>query len=326
MPNVATESFEQRLGEVFTRTKAKVRPEVKDQLATLVTPESLAIIAAVLVIWVVSHAFGVGEIVDLITSVVGIFSIGMAVFSGIDEFYEAASGTYHARTPADLDRAANHLAKAIAILGIQAVLAILFKGRPRGGRIFHEEVPPPIKSGVRYKPSTIKVADLKAHTGRSAFWGDSEISSLGTAEEQQLARVHESIHQYLAPKFYLLRRYRVENTEGSYFNSSFYRYTVEALAETITKLRVQGYSWENLKLGMKYPVYDGEVYVYLTKAGGALPEYHGSGLIPEGAGLLASGLSAGYTYNLWFKRGAPGLFREWVKSYHLKVRTTRAHR
>lgn len=320
MPTIAGESYEQRLADVLRRTMTKVGPEARDQLAALITPDSLAIVAAVLVAWVVSHAFGVGEIVDVITSVVGIFSIGMAVFSGIDEFYQFGSRAYYARTPADLDAAAQHLAKAIAILGIQAVLAWLFRGRPRGGRVFQEDMPP-IKSGVRYRPQTTRVGYLKAHTGRSNFWGDSEISSLGTKEDQELARVHESIHQFLAPKFYILRRYRVENTAGSYINSSFYRYTVEAVAETLTKLRVRGYAWENLKLGMKYPVYDGEVYVYLMKAGAADSELYGSGLIPEGAGLIAGGLSAGYSYHLWFKRGAPGLFREWVKSYHLRVLT-----
>ena len=103
MANVAVLSFEQRLGETLTRTLPKLGPETRAQLAAIITPESLAIIATVLVAWVVSHAFGVGEAIDIILLATGVLAIGMAVFSGLDHLYKFASGTYAARTDRDLD-------------------------------------------------------------------------------------------------------------------------------------------------------------------------------------------------------------------------------
>lgn len=63
---IASWTFERRLEETFKRRLPKLGPEARDTLAAIITPESLAIIAGVLVAWVVSHAFGVGEIIDVI--------------------------------------------------------------------------------------------------------------------------------------------------------------------------------------------------------------------------------------------------------------------
>lgn len=78
------------------------------------------------------HYFGVGG-----------FLIGLAIFSGVDHRYEFASSTYKPTTEQDLNAAADHLAKATAILGITAVLAVLFRGRPAAGRGGKVNVGPP---------------------------------------------------------------------------------------------------------------------------------------------------------------------------------------
>ena len=120
--------MQQRLEAVFQRALPRLAPEAAAQLGAIINPTALAIIAGVLVAWVVSHAFGIGEVIDIAIAALGLASIGFAVFTGLDHLYDFASGTYRAKTPKDLDLAADHLTKAIAILGAQTVLAILFRG------------------------------------------------------------------------------------------------------------------------------------------------------------------------------------------------------
>lgn len=149
--SIVPADFEGRLGQVIERTTHKVGPEVAGQRRALVEPRGLGIMAAVLVAWIVGHAFAYGEVIDIIFGVVGLIAIGTAVFSGLDELYEFGRGTYYARTEAELDAAAEHLAKAIGILGIQAVLALLFRSRPVTRRT-PVEPPPPRTPGLRFRP------------------------------------------------------------------------------------------------------------------------------------------------------------------------------
>lgn len=292
-------TFPERLERVFAKTVPKLAPEVGSQLAAIVTPQSLAIIAGVLVAWVVSHAFGIGEAVDVILGVVGALSIGLAVFSGIDHVFQFASGAYNGGSDHDFEVAADHLAKAIAILGIQAVLALLFRGRPQSGRI-PVGPPPPRTPGIRYAPGIVEDAAAPAGTGGTSFWGNVRLSTRGTKTDRELVRLHERVHQVLAPKLYPLRNFRVENRAGSYFKSSLWRYCEEMLAETVARVGVNGL--RQTFLGVKFPVANG--YVYLTRGGGYDVLMHGKGLVPEGAALLGIGTVAGMAFKLYFKAGA----------------------
>ena len=229
----------------------------------------------------------------------GLFSIGLAVFSGLDELYEFAKGTYFAKNDGALDAAAAHLAKAIAILGIEAVLAVLFKGRPKGERMPVGEEPPRTP-GWRYKPRTDMNADLPSNKkGTTNPWGDIKISKSATQLERDVALLHEKVHRFIAPKFYPLRRFRVENNTGSYFNSSLYRYIEEALAQTIALVGKVGL--QKVFEGIGFPVNNG--YVYLMRGGGYGAAIKGRGLVPEFASLIGTGAVQGFAYELWFARG-----------------------
>ena len=83
--------FSQRLGKTIERTLPKVGPEVRAQLAALVQPQALALMAVILAAWVASHAVGLGEIIDVIVAAGGMLAVGWAVFTGIDELYEFAA-------------------------------------------------------------------------------------------------------------------------------------------------------------------------------------------------------------------------------------------
>jgi hypothetical protein len=186
---LAGTSLDSRIGETFRRTLPKLGPEARAQLEALVTKESLAIIAGVLTAWVVSHAFGIGEIIDVVLIGVGVVSVGWTVFVGIDHLYDFATGVYSATTASDLEQASEHLAKAISILGLQAVLAVLFRGARatrtgRGGRL-NVGTGPKI-TGMRYKPGITKDPSRPAGSGATSFWGDIAISTKGSAQDQAL--------------------------------------------------------------------------------------------------------------------------------------------
>jgi len=82
------------------------------------------------------------------------------------------------------------------------------------------------------------------------------ISSAGTATYRAVV-LHEKVHQFLAPKLYLLREFRVQNRVSSYAHSSLWRAIEEALAETVAQVGVKGFN--QLLVGIKFPVDKGYV-------------------------------------------------------------------
>jgi hypothetical protein len=156
------------IGEALKRSLSYLAPEARAEIQKLINPETLAIVAAVLVGWVGSHAFGVGEIVDLVLLTLGILAIGLSVFEGIDELYLFAKLAINAASPQDLDAAGKHFARAVAVLGIQAILAVLLKGAPktfRGGRINIGQVPSFVEGPVS-RPPLVSTRAMRAGEGR----------------------------------------------------------------------------------------------------------------------------------------------------------------
>lgn len=303
MANVATMSLADRLGEAFRRSWPHLAPEARARVAELINPTALAIVAGVLVAWVASHAIGVGEAVDIVVAVLGYASIGLAVFTGLDELWEFAVGVQRARSEADLDVAAGHFAKAATILGIEAVLALLFRGRPRSFK--GENVPigrePPREPGaMRAKPTTRGDPNLRAGSGETDAWGNVTYSLRGSDADRALVLLHERVHQILTPKLYPLRRFRVQNRINSYVKSSLSRYLEEALAETAAQMQVHG-GIGSLIEGLRFPVKNGYVTLIGAGKGGASA---GRGVLTEAGALIGAGSAANLTFSIWF-RAAP---------------------
>lgn len=300
MPTVSAD-FEGRLGQVIERTTSKVGPEVASQLRALTEPRALGIMAAVLVAWVVGHAFAYGEVIDVIIGLVGLFAIGTAVFSGLDELYEFGRGTYYARREAELDAAAEHLAKAIGILGIQAVLAVLFRGRPVTRRTPVGPAPPRMP-GLRFRPGPVRTnASIAPGAAFCSWWGEINVNAVSVGTERAMLIFHEQVHQFLTPKLNLLRNVRVEMRVGTYTGSSLWRFLEEWLAYAVGHGRVG--QWSEMFHSIAFPVQRG--YAYWMKAG-ASPHFrgwNGRGILPEGASLIATGMMIGVPMQLWF---APG--------------------
>ena len=128
------------------------------------------------------------------------------MFDGVGELAEFSRIALGAQSDQDLDRASIHFANAVSILGIQAVLAVLFRGAPRtyaGGRINIGAAPPTL--GRAYRPVLRSTRNRPAGAGVTDQWGDIVISRLGTAADRRLAALHENVHRVLTPKLYVLR-------------------------------------------------------------------------------------------------------------------------
>ena len=82
MTNVAALTLEQKLEEVVHRAARLLPGDAGRRLLAFVSPESLATMAAVVVIWAGSHFFGVGEIADVILLLGGIATVGMTAVDG----------------------------------------------------------------------------------------------------------------------------------------------------------------------------------------------------------------------------------------------------
>ena len=132
--------------EVLRRTGPKLPGSMQREFGALLSPASLEILAGTLVVWAGSHAFGVGEVVDIVLLAGGVLCLGLAVFDVAGELGDFLVVTSTATDEKDLDEAASHLAVAIAILGVAAFIALLAKvARVRSGRGGGSEAPPELE-------------------------------------------------------------------------------------------------------------------------------------------------------------------------------------
>ena len=117
------------------------------------------------------------------------------------------------------------------------------------------------------RPTTTLDPARAAGTGETSWFGDMTLSSLGSATEQQLVRIHEIVHSTLRPRLSFLRTFRARVAASSYWRSAFMQYLEEGLAETIAQLRVNGL--QGLFTGIKFPVANGYVTVQALVCEGA---------------------------------------------------------
>jgi hypothetical protein len=292
--NVAALSSSDKIGEALKRSLPLLAPEARDALKSVLTPEALAVMAAITVSWVAAHFVGVGEAIDIILCVIGVFAVGLAVFDGVDHIWKFASIAYTARNDADLDEAAKNFAQAVAILGVQAVLAILFKNRPRSYRGKPVNVgPPPGQAGSPFlaKPGLMSTRAMTAGEGATSAWGDIVISRLGTQTDRRLAAIHESVHRFLTPRLGVLRNVRVISRARSYSRSALSKFLEEAVAETVAQVSVNGF--RSVFRGIYFPVQNR--YVTLLRIDGRTRPF-----LPEAGGLVAGGFMLyGMIFEIW---------------------------
>jgi hypothetical protein len=136
----------EKLGVALRSTARSVGPEVGSKLQKLISPTNLAIMAGALAIWVGAHATPIGWVVDIGMVGLGVVALGAEAVKVMRELHAFAMGVIKAQSEADLIAAGQHLAKAIAIVGVDVVVAILLKKAivkvrqptPRGGEAASE--------------------------------------------------------------------------------------------------------------------------------------------------------------------------------------------
>ena len=243
---IARMSTADKIGEAMRRSLPHLPAEARGIVESLLKPETLAIIAGTLIVWAGSHFFGVGEIVDIILLAAGVIVLGFAVFEGAAEFYEFTTGAINAESEADLEQAGRHFARAVTLLGISTIQALLLRGQGRavvgrGRPQIHPRLnvgpPPPPGNQLRLsRPAQIPGGSL----GETTAYGTIRVARNQSLTEQRLTLLHELVHRYLSPRTGPFRQIRAELSMSAYSRSALLRYLEEALAEGYAQLRVHG--------------------------------------------------------------------------------------
>lgn len=245
---------QQKVEAAIRRSLPLLPAEVRGQLEALLTPQALAVMTGVLVVWAASHFVGVGEVADVLIVIVGVVALGTVAIEGARELVAFATTAIGADSEADLDKAARHFARAVSVLGVQAVLAILIR-KPKVFR--HPNVrlgpPPPRRGRFIYQPRITRGVNLPPEkAGITTYWGDVLISWRVSGRETRLTELHERVHSILTPKLYPLRGLRVRMRANSYAKSALLQYLEEALAETFAQACVNGP--RGIIRGLTFPV------------------------------------------------------------------------
>lgn len=300
-----------KLQIVLTKTANHLPVDIGNYLLTMLTPQALATMSGVLIVWGGAHFFGVGEIADVILLCAGWIAIGGVALNAGTLLYTFAIKTINAKTEDELEDAARDLSEAIMLVGVNTIFVILIKAKPadtfkrpfRGASMpqYSNEIAKrmslPRNGGWRYTP-TIKITKYKdVEQGATKIWGDATIGhnyypNVMSKDEAYLKMLttlyHERVHMAIAPKFYLLRELRVFMRQSAYSKSYILRYLEEALAETIGLLRARGMSREYIIQGFKFPL--GNTY-----------EITFSLLRHEAAGMLLGPITVGgIMYSVWY--------------------------
>ncbi len=285
--DVTSLNLQSRLEVVLTKAAMLLPTDVGQLLLSMITPQALVTMAGVVVVWAGAHFFGIGEIADVILLIVGWAAVGGIALDAGKKLYDFAIKTNNACNEADLDIAAKDLADAITLIGVNTVLAILFKKRPtdtfktpyRGVAMpkysksiaSRMSLPRNTNPGWRYRPKITFTDRLPAGTGRTSISGDITIgrmfdrtqkSSKEAVHQILEAIYHERVHQFIAAKFYMLREFRSFMRHSGYTKSYLLRYFEEALAETVAKLRANSLSPKYIIEGLKFPLGDNYQITY----------------------------------------------------------------
>ncbi len=125
--------LKEKLTVALQRTAPLLPASMREQFLALLSPANLAITVGVLAVWVGSHAFGVGEVVDAVLAVVGGVMMGMSIVGVVRDIRKFAVLAGSAKTQRDLDLAAAHLADAIAVIGVNVFAVVVTEGAAKIG-------------------------------------------------------------------------------------------------------------------------------------------------------------------------------------------------
>jgi hypothetical protein len=167
----------------YALSSPNLSAEIKRALGELLDPESLAIAAGVMVIWAVSHFFGVGEVVDVILAGTALVTLGVQGMQGLADLIEFGNDVINAETDFDLRRASDKLVRAFVLLGVEAVIALLTRKahiKPTASKdtpVSRSQVPKSDAPPRTPEPPEVKKPVPPVTPGKP--WADYDYSDLG---------------------------------------------------------------------------------------------------------------------------------------------------
>lgn len=273
MTSISTMPLTDRLLIVLRRTIPLVPGDVGDHLREMLSPKAVAVMATVAAIWAASHFVGIGEIADAFLLATGLLAVGTSGLEGCKKLLSFGITTANAKTDADLTRAAQDLAKASTILGIDVVLALIFHGRPKNTfktmakghtmptyKQFKSAMPKGRPTRMYEAKLTITKSRLAGSGGTNPrntatvgrdFYSAEGRSSVAFREVKKTV-YHERFHQRLNQGFSLLGRPALYVKMGAYKRSYILRYLEEVGAEMSGLIAVRASRDEKL-LAFKFP-------------------------------------------------------------------------
>ena len=232
---------------------------------SMLDPTTLAAIGGTLIVWLGSHAFGIGEFVDLVLLGAGIATLGFSAFEGAKTLYDFAAGAVSAKSDSDLERAGQQFARAVLILGASTVQAILLHGQARAALAKGAPKLHPLSEAGPVPPAGNKLRITRPESlpgttyGATTAYGEISIARNYPIRRQQLTLLHELVHRYFSPRTGPLRRLRGELAISAYSRLALMRYLEEALAEGYSRLRMNGLA---SALGaFRFPITNGYVTI-----------------------------------------------------------------
>ena len=221
------------------------------------------------------HFFGFGEVFDALILATGIAALGADAVHAAQLAMRAFMDASRAHSSAAIGTAANSLAQAISVVGVDMLAKLLFRWRcpnlPNPAKIADFPRAPELASGVwRYTPKVERhpfpksYGRLQNSYGFATPYGDIHINTRYALDEQQVTLFHEQFHTLLRPKLDILRRLRAKWTTGSYNNSYLTRFIEEALCEASAQIRARGFSFGRIVEGLKFPL-NGQYDITITR-------------------------------------------------------------
>jgi len=125
--NVSAMSTTAKIEESLRRSIPLLPAGARDLVLAMISPESLKAMAATFAVLGVAQFFGVGEVADLVILLAGAAIVGKTAVDAAKELIDYATGIVDARSSADLDTAAQHFAKAVMLVGVATVSALLLR-------------------------------------------------------------------------------------------------------------------------------------------------------------------------------------------------------
>ena len=124
--NVAELNNVEKLTEAVTRSASALPQEIASELLAIFTPATLATMVSVFAVYIAAHSVGIGQAMDIGMLIAGGIFFGLDAFTIFKDIAGFANAV-NAETESDLDKAGQHLASAIAKIGVDAVMTLLTK-------------------------------------------------------------------------------------------------------------------------------------------------------------------------------------------------------